>query len=149
MQGTELRTLTTPEEKSRRFDLVNGEFMGKYLDLIWFARANPDDLLKKGESEIAAKVAKVAKEMQGIADKYPREVAELIEDDTNWRHGFNSGVLAYARFLATYVEDTLWELGDFNEDIAQHEKVITINGIDYIEFDGRQDAFDSFPELDT
>lgn len=140
------RTLTTAEEKSKRFDLVNGEFMSKYLDLVWFARANPDALVEEEKFEM---VKGVVASMQKIIDKYPKETAELIEDDTNWQHGFNSGVLAYARFLSSYVEDGLWEVDDINEDIAENEKVITIDGKDYIEFDGRQDAFDNFPELYT
>lgn len=145
--GTDSRTRTTPEEKSKRLDLVNSEFMSKYLDLVWFARSNPDKLIENEEYETAQRVMNSLRE---IVDKYPKEVDELCEDDTNWQHGFNSGILAYARFIATYVEDTLWELEEgVNDDIAENENVITINGKQYIEFDGRQDAFDSFPELDT
>ena len=140
--GTDRRTLTTCKEKSRRFDFINGEFMSKYLDLVWFARANPAKLL---EDEIYEALNSLKK----MEAKYPEETKELLEDDTNWTHGFNSGVLAYARFLSSYLEDGLWEVGDINKDIAEHEKVITINGVKYIEFDGRTDAQESFPELYT
>ena len=140
------RTQTTVEEKSKRFDLINGEFMSKYLDLVWFARSNPDKLVEEERYEM---VKDVISSLQKIADKYPKEVAELCADETNWQHGFNSGVLAYARFLSSYVEDGLWEVCKENQDMTEFEKVITIDGKEYIEFDGRQDAFDNFPELDT
>lgn len=142
-----IRTRTSAEEKSKRLDLINGEFMSKYLDLVWFARSNPDKLIENEEYET---VQKVINSLQAIADKHPKEVAELCEDETSWQHGFNSGVLAYARFISSYVEDGLWEIEKgINEDIAENENVIEIKGKKYIEFDGRQDAFDSFPELDT
>lgn len=141
-----MRTLTTAKEKGKRFDFINGEFMSKYLDLVWFARSNPDRLVEEEKYEM---VASVVKSIQEIADKYPREVIELESDETSWQHGFNSGVLAYARFLADYIEDGLWELDENNKDIAEHEEVIEIKGKKYIQFDGRQDAFDKFPELDT
>jgi len=140
-------TRTTAEEKSKRLDMINGEFMSKYLDLVWFARSNPERLIEEEKYET---VQSVLKSLQEIADRHPKEVSELIEDETSWQHGFNSGVLAYARFISSYVEDGLWEVEKgINEDIAENEKVIIINGKKYIEFDGRQDAFDSFPELDT
>ena len=139
-------SLTTDKEKVKRFNFINTEFMGKYLDLVWFARSDPDRLVEEEKYEM---VLSVQQSLQKIADKYPREVEALVYDETSWQHGFNSGILAYARFISTYIEDGLWELGKDNEDIAQHEKVITINGKQYIEFDGRQDAFDSFPCLDT
>lgn len=142
----EIRTLTTIEEKVKRFDFINSHFMDKYLELVWFARSDPERLVEEEKYEL---VNSVVHSMQKIIDKYPQETTELFEDETNWQHGFNSGVLAYARFLATYVEDGLWELCKGNKGIAEYEKVISIDGVKYIEFDGRQDAFDSFPELDT
>lgn len=33
--------------------------------------------------------------------------------------------------------------------MTEFENVIVIDGKEYIEFDGRTDAFESFPELDT
>lgn len=142
----DIRTLTTLKEKMKRFDFINGQFMDKYLDLIWFARADPDTLVEEERYEV---VNNVVASMQKIADKYPKEAQELMDDETNWQHGFNSGVLAYARFLASYVEDALWERCKENESMIPYEKVITIDGKEYIEFDGRQDAFDGFPELYT
>lgn len=142
----DVSTRTSLKEKIKRFEFINSIFMEKYLDLVWFARSNPDKLIEDEQYET---VQSVLKSIQAIADKYPKEAAELCEDETSWQHGFNSGILAYSRFLSSYIEDGLWELCEENKDIAEHEKIIEINGKKYIEFDGRQDAFDSFPELDT
>lgn len=139
---SEISTLTTPEEKSERFDFINGQFMSKYIDLVWFARSDPEKLLED-------QLYEVLQSLKRLQEKYPEETNALLEDDTSWQHGFNSGVLAYSRFLADYIEDTLWEVDEINEDIAENEKVIEIDGVDYIEFDGRSDAFHKFPELDT
>jgi hypothetical protein len=141
-ESGEPRTLTNPEEKSRRFDFINGEFMTKYGDLVWLARSDKEKLMQE-------EIYEGLKNIQRVEEAYPKDVKELYEDDSNWQHGFNSGILAYSRFLASYIEDTLWEVDDDNEDIAENEKVIEINGKKYIEFDGREDAQESFPELDT
>jgi len=141
-----MRTKTSIKEKCKRFDFINGEFMSKYLDLVWFARSNPDKLVEDEQYEV---VQKVLDSLKQIADKYPKEAQELFEDNTSWQHGFNSGILAYSRFLASYVEDGLWEVCKDNQDMVEYENVVTINGKKYIEFDGRTNAFESFPELDT
>lgn len=140
------RSLTPIEEKVRRFDYINGQFMSKYLDLVWYARSNPEELVEKEEYEVVEKVMKSIKDIQW---KHPEETLELEEDETGWQHGFNSGVLAYARFISSYVEDTLWEVCEHNLDMVEHEKVIVIDGKEYIEFDGRADAEENFPELYT
>src|SRR6202007_677025 len=132
IEDDSIRTLTTPEEKSRRFDHINGIFMSKYFDLVWYARSDPQKLMEEERYEIL----KTIKDME---EKYPKETGELIEDETNWQHGFNSGILAYSRFLASYLEDGLWEVSDINEDLAEYEKVITIDGVNYIEYDGISD----------
>lgn len=142
----EITTRTTNKEKLKRFDLINSEFMSKYFDLVWFARSNPDKLIEDENYEV---VQTVLKSLQKIADKYPKEAQELFEDETSWQHGFNSGILAYSRFLASYIEDGLWEVCEENKDMVEYENVIEINGKKYIEFDGRTYAFESFPELDT
>lgn len=144
--SNDIRTLTTIEEKMKRFDFINGQFMEKYFNLVWFARSNPEKLVEEEHYEM---VKPAVEAMQKVLDKYPIETQELIEDDTNWQHGFNSGILAYSRFLSSYIEDGLWEVCEHNEDMQEHEEVIEINGKKYIQFDGRTDAFENFPELDT
>lgn len=133
-------TLTTAEEKSKRFDFINNQLMEKYFELVWFARADPEKARNNGEKELF-KI--ITKKLGEIADKYPKEVRELCGDGSNWEHGFNSGILAYSRFLAEYLQDSLFEVDEDSIDS------IKLNGKKYIQIDGRQQAFDDFPMLDT
>lgn len=77
--------------KTRKHKLIEElqEIDNKYFDLVWFARC-------KDTTQPAFK--KVMK-------KYPKEVKALREDDTNWEHGFNSGMLAGARLFMSIVEN--------------------------------------------
>lgn len=134
----DIKTLTTPEEQSKRFNFINNQLMEKYFELVWFARSNPERH-KKDKNLFDVIMAK----MNEIANKYPHEVRELCEDDTNWQHGFNSGILAYSRFLADYVSDTLIEDDEDSDD------AIELDGKKYIQIDGRTQAFEDFPMLDT
>lgn len=136
----EPRTLTTPEEKSKRFDFINSQLMEKYFELVWFARSDPEKARANGEKEL---FQTITKKLGDIANKYPKDIQELSGDNSNWTHGFNSGILAYARFIAEYVEDALYE------DDEESEDAIELNGKKYIQIDGRQQAFDDFPMLDT
>lgn len=133
-------TLTTPEEQAKRFNFINNQLMEKYFELVWFARADPDKALKNGEKDLF-KV--ITKKLGEIAYKYPKEVQALTGDGSNWEHGFNSGILAYSRFLAEYVSDMLFEDDEDSED------AIEFNGKKYIQIDGRTQAFEEFPMLDT
>jgi len=136
----EIRTLTTPEEKSKRFDFINSQLMEKYFELVWFARSDPEKARQNGEKDL---FKTITNKLAEIADKYPREVQALCGDGSNWEHGFNSGILAYSRFLAEYLEDTLYE------DDEEFEDSIELNGKKYIQIDGRTQAFEDFPMLDT
>lgn len=133
-------TLTTPEEKSKRFDFINNQLMEKYFELVWFARSDPEKYRKNGENDL---FNTITKKLEEISNKYPREVQALCGDGSNWEHGFNSGILAYSRFLAEYLEDTLFE------DDEEFEDSIELNGKKYIQIDGRTQAFEDFPMLDT
>lgn len=135
------QTQTTPEEQSKRFDFINNQLMEKYFELVWFARANPEQIRESGNYKL---YRKVLKRLDTIANTYPIEVRELFEEGTDWQHGFNSGILAYSRFLAEYVKDSLFE--DEEDD---SDDVVILNGKRYIQIDGRQQAFDDFPMLDT
>jgi hypothetical protein len=135
----EIRTLTTPEEKSKRFDFINNQLMEKYFELVWFARSDPEKARQNGEKDL---FKTITKKLGEIADKYPREVQALCGDGSNWEHGFNSGILAYSRFLAEYLEDTLFEDEEFEDSIE-------LNGKKYVQIDGRTQAFEDFPMLDT
>lgn len=146
MDTQEINTLTSPEEQVKRFNFINNQLMEKYFELVWFARADPEKARNNGEKDL---FKTITKKLGEIADKYPKEVEALCGDSSNWEHGFNSGILAYTRFISEYVQDGLWELSEINEDMAEHEEVIELNGKKYIQFDGRTQAFEDFPMLDT
>jgi hypothetical protein len=122
-----VRTSTTPEEKSKRFDFINNQLMEKYFELVWFARSNPDKARNNGEKEL---FETLTQKLGEISDKYPKEIQALCGDDSNWEHGFNSGILAYSRFLADYVSDMLFPDDDDLED------AIVLDGKKYIQIDG-------------
>ena len=85
---------------------------GKYLDLVWYARSgNNIDHPVHGSAVIKSR----AKTDQ----KYSDDTNELHKCDSNWQHGFNSGMLACVRYL--------WSIEEL----------------------GKQLAKESFPELDT
>lgn len=75
------------------------EMEQKYFDLVWFARKTEDDFQNNDE---------VRKEMLGVMDKYP-ETLELMNDETNWSHGFNSGCLATFRMIMSSMESGVEE----------------------------------------
>lgn len=122
-----VRTSTTPEEKRKRFDFINNQLMEKYFELVWFARSNPDKARNNGEKEL---FETLTQKLGEISDKYPKEIQALCGDDSNWEHGFNSGILAYSRFLADYVSDMLFPDDDDLED------AIVLDGKKYIQIDG-------------
>ena len=69
----------------------------KYSQLVWYARANPNDMRPTVKVRLAR-----AKAMKQVETDYPDEAAELAGDDGAWSHGFNSGMLACARLLEAY-----------------------------------------------
>lgn len=135
-------SITTPEEKIARFDHIVAELMEKYFDLVWLARSNPEQLLKEERYEIL-------KTIKDIEAKYPQEVKDLYECDCNWQHGFNSGMLACLRFLSEYIQDDLWPLEDVDGADIPEEEIQIVDGIKYVQMDGRQQAEEDFPQLDT
>jgi hypothetical protein len=138
----EIVSLTTDTEKINRFDHIVSELMGKYFDLVWLARKDEDELIKEERYEIL-------KTIRDIEAKYPQEVKELYECESNWQHGFNSGMLACLRFLSEYIKDDLWPLEDTGGVDFPEEEIKEMNGRKYVQFDGREQAKELFPELDT
>jgi hypothetical protein len=62
-----------------------------YRSLLWYARTTPQSLSIEG---VANKVAE-------IEDLYPKEVSELGGDNSEWQHGFHSGMVAALRYILT------------------------------------------------
>ena len=137
----EITSRTTMEEKLKRFDHINGEFMHKYFELVWFARSDEKELLDREQYEVLNR-------LKEIAEKYKEEVSKLYGEDSDWAHGFNSGILAYSRFLDSYIKDDLWPVEDVGYKPKKSEITI-FEGRKYVEMDGREHAQQLFPELDT
>lgn len=70
------------------------ELEDKYFDLVWYARSSPEN----------SDIPKVKENIERIQNQYPYEVASLYADDSNWEHGFNSGMLAGMRYIMTLFE---------------------------------------------
>jgi len=64
------------------------QFYQKYFDLVWLARKSPEDF----------KIPVVKEHLDRITALYPLDV-EGLQGDSNWQHGFNSGMLACLRLL--------------------------------------------------
>ncbi len=92
----ELELLSALENKVKREKSIGwriGQIMDKYLDLVWMARK--DEALMRARPEIRVSFNKVAA-------KYPGELEKLQSEEGDWRHGFNSGMLACSRLLNAY-----------------------------------------------
>lgn len=75
----------------------------KYVDLLWYARSNPNDINIKG----------VAENKERIETLYPTEVKELQSENGDWQHGFHSGMAAALRYILT--------LDEFGKEQADEE----------------------------
>ena len=85
------------------------EMCCKYTDLMWYARSFPEG--HPYWDDHSPKMVRGVMESQANVERdYPVEVAELQDDDTNWHHGFNSGVVAAIRYM--------WDLMENGEEYA-------------------------------
>ena len=85
------------------------EMCHKHTTLMWYARSYPEGHPEWDKCD--PKVMLGAFESQANVERdYPVEVAELQDDDTNWHHGFNSGVVAAIRYM--------WDLMENGEEYA-------------------------------
>lgn len=66
----------------------------KYSDLLWFARTSPENLSIEGVNEKLAEIEK----------SYPFEVSQLGGEESDWQHGFHSGMVAALRYILTLDE---------------------------------------------
>ena len=75
------------------------DISGKYLDLVWYARSHPKDDTEYWDKTPNDIKNGAFKSQDKVRKLYPAEVKELDECETNWQHGFNSGMLACVRYL--------------------------------------------------
>ena len=71
------------------------ELESKYCDLVWFARSTPNHNHIEGVLENRTR----------IEESYPKEINQLLHGETDWEHGFNSGMLASARYIIDLFEN--------------------------------------------
>ena len=134
----ELELMSALEQKVKREKSIKGrigEIMEKYLDLVWMARK--DDALMRARPDIR----KIFNEKSA---KYPGELEKLQSEEGDWRHGFNSGMLACSRLLNAYAIPYDYKKADdvSNDDSDDESIVFTRNfNIDMAERD--------FPMLDS
>lgn len=71
----------------------------KYRDLVWYARKPPKD--DPWWDDVPARIMKDAFDnMDRVEAEYPEEVEQLQDPDSgDWKHGFNSGMLAALRLV--------------------------------------------------
>ena len=67
----------------------------KYDDLVWYARKTAEDRANNADCNT---------ECLRIETTYPNECIRLNDPDAaDWEHGFNSGMLAALRYVASYL----------------------------------------------
>tara|TARA_R110002124_G_scaffold285171_1_gene463374 strand:+ start:100 stop:411 length:312 start_codon:yes stop_codon:yes gene_type:complete len=78
--------------KKDSYEFLN-QLTEKYLDLVWYARC---------EAFIGQKPApshSTAIQLERIERLFPEETNQLKNNEDNWTHGYNSGVLAALRLI--------------------------------------------------
>lgn len=85
------------------------EMCHKHITLVWYARSYPEGH-PYWNTHNPKMVQRVMESQANVERDYPVEVAELQDDDTNWHHGFNSGVVAAIRYM--------WDLMENGEEYA-------------------------------
>lgn len=81
-------------KKKELFEEIIKE-QNKYSDLLWYARSAPEH----------DNIPGVKENRERIEESYPDEVNALYEDDSNWQHGFHSGMVAALRYILTMDDD--------------------------------------------
>ena len=104
------RLLKMKEDEIEGVEKRISEIIDKYGDLVWFASSDPETYPTACEP------------YRAILRKYYKECKALKDDDENWQHGFNSGMLACARLLSMYVGEVDEFLLNRSESIAVGEK---------------------------
>lgn len=114
------------------------EMEEKYFNLVWLARKTPEDM----------EIPKVREEVEKVTNLYPEDVEELENDETNFVHGFNSGMLAASRLFWSYLEKPKRYKID-EEDLESDEVPLKPLTLQELYEEEIQQAEDEFPFLDT
>jgi len=65
----------------------------KYEELVWFARSGRN-----------IHIPSVIKHRETIKNQFPTEIQQLQNENSDWTHGFNSGMLAGMRLITSMMD---------------------------------------------
>ena len=108
------------------------ELFKKYMDLVWYAQSHPSSDVEFWKGVPQEIMDGAFRGQMRVEEDYPDEVSKLRTDDTNWEHGFNSGMLAALNYVATASRS--YKCNDDDEEFW---------------YGGIEDAQAEFPMLDT
>ena len=93
-----MNSTTTPETITQ--DLQDLE--KKYNDLVWYARSPHKSMIRVVYKDTPEDIIQGALNSQArVEEDYPDEIDNLKGKDSDWEHGFNSGMLAAIRYVLT------------------------------------------------
>ena len=139
-----MRNLTV-SSTTKEIEEKLSELTEKYFHLVWYARKAPSDDKEYWDGTPDEIKTKALNEVSRIEEFFPDDVDELVEDESNWTHGFNSGCLAAFRFVQTAIDTKLHEVDD--EDTWEDDTIP--DGTKMVCFGGIEQAEEEFPFLDT
>jgi hypothetical protein len=108
------------------------ELLSKYHDLVWYARSHPSSDVDFWKGVPDQVMQGAFRGQMRVEEDYPDEVSKLRGDNSDWEHGFNSGMLAALNYVLTASRSIEYDDG---------EETFWIGGI--------SDAQEEFPMLDT
>ena len=127
---------TDPSPSTEELKLELQKLEAKYETLVWYARKPPTSDADYWEPLPQYIREGAFKALMKAEEDYPDDISELRYCDSNWQHGFNSGMLAALRFVMTAQFPCLMD-ADCSDDGQAHW------------YGGISDAHDEFPMLDT
>lgn len=92
-----------PKATKKEIERILIKMEEKYSSIVWFTRRSEDNLLVLTEEGVEENKL-IFDKMDKIQSLYPTEISDLLEDEDNWEHGFNSGMLAGIRYVLTLME---------------------------------------------
>lgn len=121
---------STPQIDPEQLDKLT-ELREKYASLVWLARSS-----NRGSAVKAAR--------KKVVEAYPEEYKALVDCDSNWTHGFNSGMLAALRLVLGIATAK-----DVAEDLSMTAEDEYGNPVQLTKEDVIRDAWEEFPMLDS
>ena len=123
--------LTNREELIKRVS----EMSDKYLDLVWYARSPHKSVIRDVYNKNSDDIIESALNAQArIEEKYPDDI-DTFNESPDFKHGFNSGMLAALRYVLTANEI------QYYDDQEEPGEVFPVGGIEQAE--------EEFPWLDS